>query len=60
MLFSNEYCDLLVHASFTKFTGPANLFLNNIIINLKKIYKYIYKYIGVSDFWGDKAYREVG
>ena len=28
-LFSNKYCDLLVHASFTKFTGPAKLFINN-------------------------------
>ena len=26
---SNKYCDLLFNASFTKFTGPAKLFLNN-------------------------------
>ena len=37
-IFSNNYCDLLLHASFTKFTGPAKLFLNNnIIYFLKKI-----------------------
>ena len=33
--FLNKYCDMLVNASFTKFTGPAKLFLNNIIIYLK-------------------------
>ena len=26
-LFSNKYCNPLVHASLTKFTGPAKLFL---------------------------------
>ena len=26
---SNKYCNLLFHASFTKFTGPAKLFLSN-------------------------------
>ena len=26
-VFSNKYCDLLVHARFTKFTGPAKVFL---------------------------------
>ena len=28
-IFSNKYCDLLLHASFTKLIGPALLFLNN-------------------------------
>ena len=27
-----SYCDLLVHASFTKYTGPAKVFSNNIKI----------------------------
>ena len=34
--FLNKYCDLLVNASFTKFTGQDKLFLNNLLINLKK------------------------
>ena len=33
---SNKYCDLLFHASITKFTGPAKLFLNNNIFNFQK------------------------
>ena len=33
---SNKCCDLLFHASFTKLTGPAKLFLNNNIFYLKK------------------------
>ena len=33
--FANKYCDLLFHASFTKFTGPAKLFLNNNIVYFK-------------------------
>ena len=45
-LFSNEYCDLLVHASFTIFTGPAKLFSNNIISYLKiKIYWQFYDFL---------------
>ena len=36
-LSSNKYCDLFVYASFTKFTGPAMLFLNNRIIYKKNI-----------------------
>ena len=51
VFFSNKYCELLVHASFTKFTGPAKIFLNNIIIYLKKNCFVI--------FFGDKACREV-
>ena len=39
MFFSNQYCDLLFHASVTKFTGPAKLFLNNNIFYLKKTKK---------------------
>ena len=35
-LFSNKLCDLLVHASFNKLTGPAKVFLNNRIIYFKK------------------------
>ena len=36
--FLNKYCDLLIYASFTKFTGPAKLLLNNNILHfLKKI-----------------------
>ena len=46
-LFSNKYCDLLVHASFTNFTGPAKVFLNNIITYLKKKLK---KNCGFCDF----------
>ena len=33
---SNKYCDLLFHASFNKFTGPAKLFLNNNIFYFQK------------------------
>ena len=33
-----KYWDLLFHASFTKFTGPARLFLNNNIFNFQKIF----------------------
>ena len=36
--FSNKYCDLLFHASFTKFTGPAMLFLNNDIFHFQQKY----------------------
>ena len=34
--FSNKYCDLAIHASFTKFTNPAKLFLNNDIFYFHK------------------------
>ena len=35
-MFSNKFCDLLFHASFTKFTGPAKVFLKNNILYFKK------------------------
>ena len=52
-LFSNKYCDLLIHASFTKFTGPAKLFLNN------NIFYFLKKKCAFWDFCSDKACREV-
>ena len=52
--FSNKYCDLLFHASFTKFTGPAKLFLNNNIFYFQKKKK-----VNFGIFFGDEACREV-
>ena len=51
---SNKYCDLLFHASITKFTGPAKLFLNNNIFNFQKK-----KIVNFGIFFGDEACREV-
>ena len=46
-------CDVVIHASFTKFTSPAKLFLND------DIFYFLKKNGDFSDFWGDEACREV-
>ena len=53
-IFSNRYSDLLVCANFTKFTGPAKLFLNNVIIFFCIIF-----YHQFYDFFLDEACKKV-
>ena len=53
MLFSYKYCDLLVHANYMhQITGPAKVFLNNVIIYLNFFLDFVIVSV-------DKACKEV-